>query len=434
MLTPRQWRQLWYLPVLAVALALMMLRIMVMARLFDLPGFAQYNTGLLLSTTFCMLGCLGLQSLLQRDMPVQYARHRDRAALVLMMQAMLVACGCALALLVPAALGAGVAQLPPAVAVLAVVHGLSQQLFLVVTVESRSQGEPLRYAVQNLLRAVAVVGVGAGAAAATASAGWVLGLEAFVTLAMVGATLLRIESRSGWPLRLLLALARHRWKRLAWGTAAVMLAISAAGFVLLNVDRWAAAAWLAPEAFAQFAFAGVLVLMAQSAQGMVNAAVYPMLARRFALHGPAASFRLCSRVSVAVLAAGVLLAWPAHVLAALAIERWFPAYRPAIGLLALLLAASLLRVSDFWSSFLMICGHERRLLRINVSVCGGGFIAWLALESAVGGFVPTAAAFCRLTLLLAATSYLVTATAAFALRARGTGNAYEGPSPHAQSQ
>jgi hypothetical protein len=190
----------------------------------------------------------------------------------------------------------------------------------------------------------------------------------------------------------------------------------------------------AGEAFAQFAFAGVLVLMAQSAQGMVNASVYPMLARRFALHGPEAAFRLCSRVSIAVLAAGVLLAWPGHVLATLAIERWFPAYRPAIGLLALLLAAALLRVSDFWSSFLMICGHERRLLRINIAVCVGGCLAWLAAESASGGFHPTAAAFCRLTLLLAAASYLATATAAFALRARGAGLAYQGPSPHAQSQ
>jgi len=66
LLTPRQYRQLWYLPVLASAMALMMARIMAAARLLDVPSFATYSTGLLLSTTFCMLACLGLQSLLQR--------------------------------------------------------------------------------------------------------------------------------------------------------------------------------------------------------------------------------------------------------------------------------------------------------------------------------------------------------------------------------
>src|SRR6185436_16327389 len=103
-LSERRLRQLWYLPTLAVAMGLMMLRILFMARRLDLAGFAQFSAGLLVSTTFCMLGCIGLQSMLQRDMPILLARRRARAGLVLMTQAMLVACGCAaLALLVPLA-------------------------------------------------------------------------------------------------------------------------------------------------------------------------------------------------------------------------------------------------------------------------------------------------------------------------------------------
>jgi hypothetical protein len=326
-----------------------------------------------------------------------------------------------------------VAQVSPALAVLSVLHGLSQQLFLVVTVESRSQGEPLRYARQNLVRALAVVGAGAAVALVTRSPVLVIGAEAVVSLLMVAGILRAIERHAGWALAHLLAVAGRTWKRLAWGTAMVMLAISGANFVLLNVDRWAAASWLPADQFAQLAFAGVVLLIAQSAQGMVNASVYPMLARRFALHGSTAAFRLCSRVSLSGLAAGILLAWPAYLACAFAIRRWYPAYEPSIALLAPLLAAAVLRVSDFWSSFLMICGHERRLLWINILVVGIGSLGWLALESR-GGFSPSAAALCRLTLVLAACSHLATALAAFALREQGEAIRAKGPYPHAQSE
>jgi O-antigen/teichoic acid export membrane protein len=434
MLTARQWRQVWYLPILAIAMALMMLRIMLVARMFDLQGFAHYSAALLLSTTFCMLGCLGLQSLLQRDMPVFFARRRVRAALVLMVQSMLVACICAAVLVLPAALGAGHVQLPPGLAALAVVHGLSQQLFLVVTVESRSEGDPLRYARQNLVRALAVVGAGGFAAWTTRSAAWVLGTEATFSLLIVAGILRTIEGRSGWSLAQLVQMANRSWRRIAWTSAVVMLGVTVVNFVLLNIDRWAGAAWLRPVDFAQFAFAGVLLLVAQSAQGMVNAAAYPMIARRYALHGPGAAFRLCSRTSLAALTTAVVLAWPGYHAGVWAIARWYPAYVPAVPLLNLLLAAAMLRVSDFWSSFLMICGHERVLLGTNVAVCALGFAVWFALESAGGGFAATPAAICRLTLLLAVASYTVTAFAAFWLRARARSHPLQGRFPDAQPQ
>src|SRR3954468_1201323 len=87
--------QLWYLPLLATATALMMVRIALMARLLDVRGFGIYSAGLLVSTTFCMLACLGLQALLQRDMPVMAAPARVRRPVVLTAQAVLVAGACA---------------------------------------------------------------------------------------------------------------------------------------------------------------------------------------------------------------------------------------------------------------------------------------------------------------------------------------------------
>jgi len=431
LLTSRQWRQLWYLPVLAAAMALMMLRLMVAARLFDVEAFAQYNTGLLLSTTFCMLGCLGLQQLLQRDMPILLARGRERAALVLLLQAVWVGAACALVAVLPAALAAGIVQAHPMVAVLGVLHGLSQQLFVVATVESRSRGDALRYAWQNLVRAGPVVGGGALVAWATGSPALVLATEAVLSLALIGGILGALLRRGRCSLGLLATLARRGWRRPAWATAGVMLTVSIVSFVLLNLDRWVAVSWLAPAAFAQFAFAAIVLLAAQSIQNMVNATVHPMIARRFGLQGTGAAFRLSSGVSLATLAAALVLAWPAHELAQFAIRRWFPAYAPAIELLWPLLAAAVLRVSDYWSSFLLICNHERQLLKLQLGVGAAAAGGWVLFLAGRGGFAPTVLDVCWLSFVLAAASHAATAGSAFALRAS---DSTKGRMSHAQSQ
>ena len=431
MLTSRQWRQLWYLPVLAAAMALMMLRLMVAAHLFGVDEFAQYNTGLLLSTTFCMLGCLGLQQLLQRDMPILLARRHERAALVLLLQAVLVGAACALAAVVPAAFAAGIVQAHPMVAVLGVLHGLSQQLFVVVTVESRSRGDALRYAWQNLARAGAVVSGGALVTSATGSPALVLATEAALSLALIAGILGALLRRSRFTLGMLALLAGRGWRRPAWGTAGVMLTISTMSFVLLNLDRWVAVSWLPPAAFAQFTFAAIVLLAAQSIQSMVNATVYPMIARRFGLQGAGAAFRLCCGASLTTFAAALVFAWPAHLLAQFAIGRWFPAYETAVALLWPLLAAAVLRVSDYWSSFLMICNHERQLLKLQLGVCLAAAGGWMLFVAARGGSAPTVLDICWLSFLLAAGSYAATAGSAFALRAT---NSTRGRMSHAQSQ
>src|SRR5438094_432985 len=125
-MTPRSARQLWYAPVLALATALMMVRLFALARLLDIPNFAQLSAALLVSTTFTMLGCLGLQSLLQRDMPIMFVRGRERAARVLLAQSVVVAYASALvamlaAFVVPLDFGS-----PANLVVLGIVHGLSQ--------------------------------------------------------------------------------------------------------------------------------------------------------------------------------------------------------------------------------------------------------------------------------------------------------------------
>ena len=94
-LTRSRLRQLWYVPLLGAAMGLMLARLLIMARMFDVPAFATYASGLLVSGSFSMLACLGLQSQLQRGLPVMIVRRRERAGAVLLAQCTFVASGCA---------------------------------------------------------------------------------------------------------------------------------------------------------------------------------------------------------------------------------------------------------------------------------------------------------------------------------------------------
>lgn len=393
-------------------MALMMLRILVMARILDVPGFGRYSAGLLISTTFCMLGCVGLQSLLQRDMPIMAARGRLRRPLVLMLQALLVACACAVAALAAPLLNVSAAGLPPPLLAIAIVHGLSQQLFLVVTVESRSVGDPIRYSRQNLVRAVAIVACSAAVAKVTGSPAWALAVEAAITIVLAAAILARMGRANGVSLTALARVAYRRRTRANWSAALVFLAISLVASAVSSVDRWFGASLLSVNEFAQYAFAGVAVLIAQSAQSMINASVYPSLARRYAREGQAAAYSLSARVSLALLGGAALISIPVYFAVVPAVRRWYPAYEGALSILWLVLAVGVVRVSDFWSSFLMICGHERRLLALHVIAGCAVCAVWGVALLARGPVSATLADFAWLALALSLAVHLGAAIAA----------------------
>jgi O-antigen/teichoic acid export membrane protein len=410
--TPRPRLEVLYVPVLATAMGLMMLRILLIARLLDVPGFALYSAGLLISTTFCMLGCVGLHPLLQRDMPILMARGRHRRALVRMTQAMLVACGCAVLGITASALRLTSATVSPALLAVGLVHGLSQQLFLVATVESRSRGEALAYSRQNLLRALLVVAVSAGTALIFGSPAAALLAEAGISLVLAAAILARAGDRERVSILLLLRAANRTWRQIPWPTAWVFLALSVAASTVFYLDRWLSASLLTNADFALYAFAGVTVLVAQSVQSMANASVYPLLARRFALSGEKAAYVLSARVSLAFLAVAAIAAVPTYTLTIAAIGHWYPQYQGANAVLVLLFAVSVLRVSDFWSSFLAICGYERRLLALHLCVALAVCAIWALRMQASGWQDAKPADFAWLALLLAAGSYAGAAAAA----------------------
>jgi O-antigen/teichoic acid export membrane protein len=150
-------------------------------------------------------------------------------------------------------------------------------------------------------------------------------------------------------------------------------------FVIVNADRWVAAERLDLAMFGHYSFAWIVLLVAQALQVMINASGYPLLARRYATAGRAGALRMSAALSGSALALGLVCAIPAWAILAYGIPRWFPGYSDTVGLVPLFLGVALLRLSDFWSSYLLIIGREARMLAVNAGVATAGIVIWAAL-------------------------------------------------------
>jgi O-antigen/teichoic acid export membrane protein len=376
LLTPSRRRQLWYFPLLAAAMALMMARSLVMARLLGIGAFAQFSGGVLVSSSFGMLGCLGLQTILQREWPVDILRGQELRGLVRAAQCNLVAVFCSALLVIAVVFGISVGTLSPQLFVIGLVHGCAQQIFVIATVESRSRGDALRFSWQNLARALGIITVGCLVAVWTGSAIAILAAEAVLTLAL-SAVLLRRSAHNGrLSMPQVYALALRRMPLAPWRASAILMAITGIAFLLVSLDRWTAAAALTARDFAAYSFAWTVPSLAQGVQQILNTTIYPTMVRRFAASGPASAFRVCVAGSVLVLAGGAVGALPLFYVLKYCVVTWYPKYEAALSLVPVFMAVAVLRVADYWSSFLLAIGREGILLGANLLALVAGVLVW----------------------------------------------------------
>jgi O-antigen/teichoic acid export membrane protein len=374
---PKMSRELWYAPILGAAIGLTLLRLLLLAKILDVTNFAQFSAGTLVANTFTMLSCFGMYVVLQRDLPVLLVRQRERRGTLLLVQCLLIAVLAALAVAALSAPLSPLAGLSPTMFALAVWYGLSQQLFLIVTVESRSRGQLVKFANQNFLRALAILITGLLVAQATGSALWILLAEATVAMALVVASVRALLQDQRLGVVTLVRLAMRRAGQLPWNSALVLLVSSVVSFLLLSSDRWLAASQIGAADFARYSFVGIVLVFAPAIQSVVGAAVFPLLARRYGLAGPVAAFADCARYSLGLLAVATVMSVPTWFLFTRAMDHWYPAYAGSGGLLAVLLIVASLRVSDFWASYLIIVGKERLLLKLNLFAALAGTGVWL---------------------------------------------------------
>lgn len=374
--------KLAYMPIMTTAMALLMVKPVLMARFFLPEEFAAYSSGLLISSTFCMFGCLGLYNELQRDMPAKLYAGLERKAFVLLLQAILVAAVCFVLLGLGGFSSVEIAGLGGIGLTVGVFHGFSQQLFLLSTVESKSRGETLRFSYQLVLRAVLVITIAVFVGWKTDSAVATLLTEALISLLLSMAIVVRMVSR--FSLVVLMRLAVRQLSRINWLNALTLMGVAIVTFMLMNLDRWLAGVLMPARDFAIYAFAWVVLMAAQAAQAMVNASVFPALARENAASGRGRSFRLAGLISLLTLVAGVILAWPLCKLINGGISIYFPEYMKATAVVAIFYLGGVLRFSNFFSGFLIVVGQERSLLVINVATLLAGVAVWFAVFGLAG--------------------------------------------------
>lgn len=341
-----------------------MVRLLVMARLLDIAEFGYFSIGILVSSTFSMLGCLGLQTMLQRDSPGQFLREQDKQVNVLTIQSCMVAFALCLVGLVLVAVTAVLLDIEGTFIALGLVHGLSQQLFLIATVESRSRGDAIRYAKQNLLRSAVLFCASFVIAFQAGSAAALLIVEATITI-ILSLRFLKVGFRDQTAVSELIHSAYFKLPRIKWAVAFMLLGSSMYGILLTNGDRWIASSVLDISQFAQYSFAWIILIIAQSAQSVISASVFPYVAVRYASKGTRAAFMACAAIAGGVGLLLSVLSVPAYFLLSFGIDKWYPHYVGVIPLLPIFLCIAILQVSDFWRTFMLVCGLERMLVFFN---------------------------------------------------------------------
>ncbi len=413
--TPRRRQQLWYGPLLGLAMALALVRLLAYARFLSIEGFGAVSACVLVSSSFCMLGCAGLMPMLQREWPVymirgQYLRGRVRAA-----QCMVAAVATGSVLMAASAGGLSVAGLVGGVLAMAIVHGVAQQFFLIVTTESRSAGNALQYARQQFARSAAMLGVGLTAVLNGGGAIELIACEAAVTLIAVKTITLQGDRTNRVRLTLILAAAVHRLRWVQWRVALTMMSVMLVSFAMVNVDRWLASGLLEVKSFGLYSFAAIVLSIAQACQALINASGYPLIARRHAVEGPFGAFRVSMKLTVLIFAGGLAVLVPTGWVAGLIVQHWYPDYAAAGPLLLWFAVIGLLRAADFWSSFLIVAGHESRLLLLNATACVGALLIWSAWVSLTPGATSRPSAYAVLAGLVTGLGAVVTFAAAWHL-------------------
>lgn len=367
-----------YLPILATAMILMFARLLIFAKILDVSSFAELNTALIFSGIVGMLSGLGLYLDLQRKLPGYFARGLKRSAAASIQRAMFATAFIGIFGLAVTMLASLFGSKSASLILLGIIHGVCQQAFLIQTMESRSSGDPIRFALQNIVRSSGIMLFSIPILVKFDTAFSVLITECIVTSVLVIAISRQSNSRLGVGQRQAMYLAIKSFKYIDWRSVSTLLMLSLVVTFSISIDRWLASFVLSKVEFAQYSFASIIMTAAFAVQALVSASVFPMIATKFAVHGTLHAYKLSRLTSLGVLSVFFVATIPALFFANATINTFYPKYKAAIEIVPIFIFSAAFRVSDFWTSFLIISGKERTSLIINVIGVILGFGVWFS--------------------------------------------------------
>lgn len=329
------------------AAVVMMARMLAYAKTLPIGEFGTLSVGILISASLTMISAFGFFLLMQRDLPQLFASGRVTRGMIMMIEVTIATVACAIPMLLMGMTGITLASAGGGLLALATIHGLSNQLFGIVSTESKSRLLQTEFSGTLFLRSIAVSVAGILAAWWTDRAEAILMAEICATLLMVVVAAVRASTRYGRPVLGLCRLAIRHLPKVEWRTAAALFTTTLLAFLVQNADRWTASSLLDKHDFAAFAFIWTLLAMASTLQTTINANLFPSLAAQLYHDGPQAVARRTRQISVAFFAVLAVLAIPGYWILKWGISTYFSRYASVTAYLPLFLAAAAFRSSDF---------------------------------------------------------------------------------------
>jgi O-antigen/teichoic acid export membrane protein len=413
--------QFGYAPLLLCATALLFFKNIVYAKFLPVAGFGSLNQAVFLAGAFVNLAGGGLPLLGHKMLPQYYARNDRESAAGLNASAIgayIFATVAAAALLLVAWLLDFTSS--PAWWLALLAYAGAQYIFALKLINIKSRLQFARYARLSVLRALSLIVFGVLTAVIVKSAAAVLVVEGCVTLVMLLPETDRIRtrlSRRRWTL----TTDEWSWLRLNLRAALRLLWLNGVFVVLFGLDRWAGLSLLDDHSFGIYAIGLTVITVFESAQSIVNVAVYPLMARMFSRGAVNQAFRLASTATLVVAVTTTVLYLPFSRLLDVLLLEYLPAYGAASTVLKISVLAGALRLADFFCTFAILSDRENRLTSMFAAEIVGIVITLVLLKAVFGvRFDPSRMAYIALAVALVtlATNFTVAAHAVRHFRRR----------------
>ena len=375
-----------YIPILGISMLFMLARSVLQAKTLGIEEFANYSISILISSSFCVLGALGLQSIIQRELPVYLKHGRLYRSLKLIMLSVIITillmCIFGFSAFVSYTAVARDQEYSVEVFLYGLVHGGMQQVFLILTVFSRSQLRMYRFSWEYLSRSLLVVFMGLLVSYFLNSGVLAILAEALATLVVSVFIACRVFGGYAAKVKKIFIISLLGFKKVPWSESLGLMVLMIVSFLSVNIDRWSAFFLLQKKEVALYSFFLIIVAAAQSFQSIVNSGVYPYLAR--SPEARVKNFSHILKLALLVFFLGFLFYIPFEYLLNYIVFKFFYEYSEMLGLLPIIYLLALIKASDFWSSYLLVLKCERYLTVVSASSILLFLILNLAVSMVVG--------------------------------------------------
>ncbi len=168
--------------------------------------------------------------------------------------------------------------------------------------------------------------------------------------------------------------------------AALLLGLSdVVLLVYFGLDNILASLLLPTSVYAKYAFAALIFSVCTTIQRIINSNVYThsgVLIGRGLYKKP---FNSISKISVALFATFTVFIWPVYEIIKHTILLYLPKYAASIQIIIVLLLSGFFRLTDFYTSFLILCDKERFIIFCSILFAFFGCVLLVIISDFWGG-------------------------------------------------